>query len=231
MSVHIESRSIKHPSGHSMRRPLVAASACGAALRRIPFTLGLLGAIWIIAGLTGSLGHGVPEAINHRLGFAPSDLVHGRAYTVLTSVLFIHKRFMFGPLSASLVLFLLPLEWTGGTKRAVAVFWGGHAIETFISGTGVLILAAHGFAAAARLRDMHDVGMSAGTFACAGALVIMAPRRMQAAAAGALATYLLASLVFHRQMYDIDHVLVTPLGAGIGWLLRDRTARTLGHAP
>jgi hypothetical protein len=203
------------------------AGGAATVVRRIPFTLCLLATVWLLAALTDSLGHGVPDVINSRFGYAPTDLVNGQAYTVVTSVLFIHKRFMIGPLNLSLLLFILPYEWIAGTRRAFAVFWGAHILEAVISGAAVLLLAGAGYLPASRLSSLHDVGMSAGTFACAGALLTVLPRRWARIGGAALATYLLGMLAFHHQMYDLDHCLVTPIGFAIGALAGRPIARSL----
>lgn len=190
--------------------------------RRAPFTIALIGSIWVLAVATGSLHGGVPAGIQNRLGFAPSDLLHYRAYTALSMVFFIPKAYMAFTITFALLLFLLPYELAAGTWRALAVFWGAHVAETLLAGTAIVLLAARDIGAAQTLRDAADVGASAGAFGCAGALLTVVPRRWRVAGALALAAYLLGFLVLHHKLYDIDHVLVTPLGFGIGWLIRAR---------
>ena len=199
------------------RNPL---PACLTVVRRVPFSLGIFAAIWVLAALTHSLAHGVSPALNVRWGFAPADLLNGQAYTLITSVLFIHARFMVMPLNLSLLLFVLPYEWYAGTRRVITAFWGAHIIETAISALAVLAFARWGFYPAIRLVYANDVGMSVGTFGCAGALLTVLPRRWRLTGAGALALYLLANLVLHHALYDLDHAIVTPLGFCIAWLLR-----------
>lgn len=223
MTVSAERRTLTTPPALLARGATTVTLTALAVLRRVPFTLALLGTIWLLAVLTDSLGHGVPAAINARFGYAPADLESGQVYSILTSVLFIHKRFMIGPLNFSLLLFILPYEWIAGTRRVLAVFWGAHIIETLLSGVVILMLAADGFLPAMRLKVIDDVGMSAGTFACAGALLTVLPRRWAVSGAIALTAYLLAMLVLGHHMYDLDHVLVTPIGFAIAWLLGRRS--------
>lgn len=224
--MNVQAQQVTSLSGSAQwfHRALGAGMVCVAAIRRVPFTLGLLGVIWLLAALSGSLGQGAPPDVLGRFGFAPVDLVNGRIISIVTSVVFIHKRFMVGPLNLSLLLFILPYEWIAGTRRVIAVFWGGHIIETAISAMVILLVAAAGIPSASVLASTHDVGMSSGTFACAGALVLVLPSRWRKVAAFALVAYLLGMVVFSHQVYDFDHLLVAPIGAAIGWLVGARGA-------
>ena len=56
-----------------------------AALRRAPFTIGLIGLLWLTAIVTGSLPAGPPDNLFDVVAVSWDDLAGGRLWTVVTN--------------------------------------------------------------------------------------------------------------------------------------------------
>lgn len=143
-------------------------------LRRYAFTLAMLFALALAAGLTGS--HVAPLAGEWRdaLGFAPRDLGDLRLEKVLTSAFVTHGGWTFWRAMVMVALFVGAAERTARTRFAACTFWGVHVVVVVVT---ALIVQPPGFAPPSFAEPLlplpRDVGPSIGAFACLGLALSM----------------------------------------------------------
>lgn len=140
-----------------------------ALIRRIPFTLLMLGGLVLAAILTNTYIEQISQPWLDRFGFAPNDLWYWRLERLFTSALVTSGGRVFW-FAMFFIAFAVGLsEWLTSTTRAVATFWGVHLLTlvllSFIVSIALHQLRSFGLEASEIARD---VGPSAGYFASLG---------------------------------------------------------------
>jgi len=138
-------------------------------LRRIPFTLLMLGGLGLTALLTNTYFEQITFHWLNLTGFAPNDLWYWRMERMFTSALVTSGGRVFWQALFFVASTVGTAEWLTGSKRTAATFWGVHLL-TLILLSLIISLAIY------QLRDIgleaseiaRDVGPSAGYFACLG---------------------------------------------------------------
>ena len=212
----------------------------GATLRRMPFTLALLGVIILCALLTNLFG----EMISHsealrRSGYGLPALREGRIWTLLTGIfLEIYPWLVAGNIWL-VALFVGGYEARAGSKHVALVFFTTQIGGAFLTAVAIVWpLTATGWTWAQHLEQASDLGASVGALGCAAALTAGFARRWRVTTRAILFGALVALLLVTHRIWDIEHLLAATLGVGLGRLLqtpqeraaltvRDATARRL----
>ncbi|GAA0479452.1 DUF2156 domain-containing protein [Streptomyces stramineus] len=110
-----------------------------APVRHAPFTLAFLAVLWIVGGVTGSLGSGPSRHRLERFGAGAAALAEGRWWTPATSMLWCPG--LGGYIGATLIVLVLvtPAERRLGVARTAAVLLGGQILGTLL-GIGIVEL-------------------------------------------------------------------------------------------
>jgi hypothetical protein len=146
-------------------------SAIMKQLRKIPFTLLMLGGLFLAALLTETYFEEISDHWMNLIGFAPNDLWYWRVERLFTSALVTSGGGVFWQ-ALFFVAFAVGLaEWQTSPRRAALTFWGVHLLTlvllSFIISLALHQLQSFGLEASELARD---VGPSAGYFACLGLL-------------------------------------------------------------
>ena len=196
--------------------------------RRMPATICLTSIIvWFMAATTGSAtAH--RDLLRH-IGLAWRDLAHAQLWRLPTSQL-AETRPGFVWSNIALLLVVLPIaEWRLGTRRTVIVFFVGDWVSTLITLAG-LRLAAPWSPSAAHILTVRDAGPSAGAWALATTIALtLRPPRLRRTVTAAVFAFLVAALVLHGRLFDVQHLLSAGAAAA-GVRLWD-TARNRRAAP
>ena len=193
-----------------------------AALRRIPFTLGLLGVLILCAvliNLFGEIrGH---SAFLQRGGYGLSALREGRIWTLLTGIfLAVYPWLVAGNLWL-IALFVGGYEARAGSKRAALVFFATQIGGALLTAVAIVWpLTATGWPWAQHLEQASDLGASVGALGCAAALTAGFARQWRVTARTVLFGALAALLLITHRIWDIEHLLAAVLGVGFGHLLQ-----------
>lgn len=201
-------------------KPVSRASALAGAVRRLPFTTGLLLAMLVASILTGALTHDLTRSTTlEHLGFGLPALERGEFDTLLTSMVVALSPRMLSIIAFYVIIFVGPYEWVAGTRHAAIIFLITQSSGYLLTSLAAWPLGALHLGWGDYLAATRDVGASAGAFGCAGALLWSLPAGWRRPATLALAGYLAILLLFNHRIWDVEHALAAPLGYALGaWL-------------
>jgi hypothetical protein len=202
---------------------LRTAFAClKRCIRRIPFTLLMLGLLLLAAWWTHSYIEDLAMSWINRFGFAPRDFWLLRWERLILSALVTSGGSVFW-VALGMVAFTSGVaEWTTGTWRAALTFWGVH-LATLLIESLIFILPLHrlGFTQARALFFSRDVGPSAGFMGSLGLVSSGLPRPWRWVAFNVILLFLLVSLFLPPRVgetqavklsADLAHLIAFPLG-------------------
>jgi len=207
----------------------------GQIIRRIPFTLVMVGLLLLVAWGTHSFFQELARTWVGRLGFAPRDFWFFRWERLILSALVTSggSIFWFG---LAMVGFTSGLtEWMSGSWRAVLTFWGVHLV-TLVLESLMFLLPLHqlGFIQVRALFFSRDVGPSAGYMGSLGYVTSFLPKAWRWVVFGSIVVFLIVSLFLPprpgetqavKLSADMAHLLAFPLGRLIAYLFgRKRTS-------
>jgi hypothetical protein len=191
-------------------------------LRMTPVYAALVVLVWAVQ-LAAS--HHVRAQIVHLNSTNVANLLHGRVYTLLSSALVLGGRtHVLAVLGLVVILGIGELVW--GWIRVAGVFLFGHVVATLLVfaglATGIALHLVRTFVAHA-----PDVGISYGTVAVLGALLVYIPLRRRVlwqvlAVSGGLAGVLLS-----HSFTAVGHLTALLLGFVAGYALRRGLTRRL----
>ncbi len=191
-------------------------------IRRLPFSLVMIGLIVGLAFWTGSIHGDLPSGIRERWGYDLENLRAGHVWVVLSSeVLTLYPDHARNSV-LMLLAWLVPLEFLIGTRRTLLVYWTSTIVAT---GTAALLslflIWSTDWDEVPDLVQNADVGASVGAWGVAGALSIyLLQRRRFWRAAGFILPlggllYLGQILIVRHSVSDMAH----PLGMAIGMVV------------
>lgn len=194
----------------------------GDKLRKLPFTLIMLGGLIVAAFLTNTYFEQISQHWLNRIGFAPNDLWFWRLERLFTSALVTSGGKIFWQALFFVAFAVGAAEWLAGPKRTAATFWGVHLLTLVLLSLIISLtldqLRNFGLEASEVARD---VGPSAGYFACLGLVSARLKRPWNWASGGILLTVFLAALLLPADAgesaqvkfsADLAHLMAFPLG-------------------
>lgn len=197
---------------------------------RVPWThvAGLLGIIAVptVLGLVvRDLGSGA--LVTTLFHYSPDRFAGGQVWTLPLSGVLPPKLDSIGDNTIVMTIVLVPYVLVRGPWRAVGRFFAGHVGATLAVAAIVLPAAALGSSEAAAVARSPDFGVSAGLAAVAGALVVVAWRRVSPVAGGLLLAGVVGFFVVHlltttslgHHLSETEHLIA----AGIGIVLERRS--------
>ncbi len=195
--------------------------------REIPWAIGSVAVIVLVAFLAGSLIHLPSDAMINRWGIGVRAIIQGKFWTIVTS------NFLIDHPAAIISTVVLAIVATGvcelrfGTSRAAFAWFMGTWAPLILAATLLIpthLLNAQG--ATDRLM-ISEVGSSTATWCCAGAIVgfpwlVRDWRRIVGVAAIGL---LVAILFVHRTFTSIEHFTAIFTGMALHHAWKDRPSR------
>lgn len=190
--------------------------------RRLPFSCALIGVITWLMVVTAIDTDGHP-ALLRSIGLSWRDLSRLQVWRLPTSQLI--------QTSPGLVLSIVALcfiaapiaEWRAGSVKAVMMFF----LCDWISTISVLIGRQIVGDLPAHHHSIRDAGSSSGAWALAFlALSTIPNRRARSGAIASAFAFLLVTLVVHRRLFDVQHLLAAAVALGMLYLFARRDRRT-----
>ncbi len=203
----------------------------GQLVRHIPFTLGMVVVLLVVAWWTNSYFQELTRAWMSRLGFAPRDLWFLRWWRLILSALVTSGGITFW-LALVMVAFTSgTAEVMTGTWRAVLAFWGAHLV-TLVLEALIFTLPLHqlGFTQARGVFFSRDVGPSAGYMGSLGYIMTFLPKPWRWVGFGGMMFFLVVAFFVPGRAGvspaiglsdNLAHLLAFPLG----WLSAILVAR------
>ena len=195
--------------------------------REIPWAIGSVGVIVLVAFLAGSLNHLPSDLTINRWGIGVRAIMQGKFWTIVTS------NFLIDHPAAIISTVVLAIVATGvcelrfGTGRAAFAWFMGTWAPLLLA--AILLIPTHllnAQGATDRLM-ISEVGSSTATWCCAGAIVgfpwlVRDWRRIVGVAAIGL---LVAILFVHRTFTSIEHFTAIFTGMALHHAWKDRPSR------
>lgn len=210
-------------------------------VRRLPFSLVMIGVVIVLANLTGSIHGGLDSGIRERWGYDLENIWHGHIWVLVSSEVLTGYPAHVQNTIGMLVIWLVPYEALMGSLRALAAYW---ASTLFATGAAALIslLLIHtiGWDRSPDLVTGADVGASVGAWGVAGALSAALFYRGWVGQVVGLVfpiaglVYLGRILVERWGISDIAHPIGLVTGVAVGLLLAHRhvsPTRVTQHRP
>jgi hypothetical protein len=202
----------------------------GQIIRRIPFTLVMVGLLVLVAWGTHSYFQELARSWISQLGFAPRDFWYFRWERLILSALVTSGGSIFWLALGMVALTSGFAEWKSGSWRAALTFWGVHLV-TLILESLMFLLPLHrlGFPQARALFFSRDVGPSAGYMASLGLVTAFLSKPWRWVVFGAILIFLIISLFLPTRVGvspgielsdDLAHLIAYPLGWFSAFLFR-----------
>ena len=193
-----------------------------AIARRVPFTLATVTVmLWLMtATAIDPDGH---RSLLRLFGLGWHDVVHLQLWRLPTAQL-LQTRSGYAWANVALAFVALPVaEWRLGTRRSIALFCFCDWTTTVLVLVGARVIAALGDAGAARVIAMRDAGPSAGAWALVMATTFtFSNQHWRRWTTGAALAFLVGALVFHRRLFDVQHLLAALLALATTATIADR---------
>src|SRR5882757_399933 len=103
------------------------------ALRRAPFTIGLVGLLWLTAIVTGSLPGGPPDNMFDVVAVSWEDLADGRLWTVVTNGMWCFDLTGYLLTTALLLVIGVPAERRLGPRRSMLVLAASQILAVLVA--------------------------------------------------------------------------------------------------
>ena len=191
-------------------------------IRRIPFTLVMVGLLLLVALGTNSYFQELAQTWVSRLGFAPRDFWFFRWERLILSALVTSGGSIFWSALVMVGFTSGVAEWMSGSWRATATFWGVHLVTLVLESMMFLLpLRQLGFIQARAVFFLRSVGPSAGYMGSLGFITTFLPKPWRWVAFGAILLFLIGSLFLSpragqspaiKLSDDLAHLLAFPLG-------------------
>ena len=191
-------------------------------IRRIPFTLIMVGLFLLVAWGTHSYFQELERAWVSRLGFAPRDFWFLRWERLILSALVTSGKYIFWFAVGMVAITCGVVEWKGGSVRAALTFWGVHLVTLMLESL-LFLLPLHqlGFTQARTLFFSRDVGPSAGYMGSLGLITTFLPNPWRWMTLCAILISLIVALFLPpragesstvKLAADLAHLIAFPLG-------------------
>ncbi|MEO7369350.1 MAG: phosphatidylglycerol lysyltransferase domain-containing protein, partial [Ilumatobacteraceae bacterium] len=189
--------------------------------RRVPFSCALIGVITWLMIVTAIDTDGHP-ALLRAIGLSWHDLIRLQMWRLPTSQL-IQTSPGFVLSIVGLCFVAAPIaEWRAGTIKAVVMFFLCDWVSTIIVLVGEQIVGG----TPAEHPSIRDAGSSSGAWALTLLAVSTIPnRRVRIGALASAFAFLVATLVIHRRLFDVQHLVSAVAALAVLYLLARRDRR------
>lgn len=144
-----------------------------ALVRRVPFSLVMIGLVLLLAYRTGSIHGGLDHGIRERWGYDLDNLRQGHLWVLLSSEVLTGYPAHVHNTVWMLIAWLVPYEAIAGTGRALVSYWVGTLVGTGGAALiSLLVIQTVGWDRSPDLVHGADVGASVGAWGVAGALSV-----------------------------------------------------------
>lgn len=195
-------------------------------VRRFPFTICLLSAVSLAAGLAHFFPGSIPADWSESYGFAPRHFASGDLLRLITSVFLTHDGLHFA-FAVTMISFVVAwAERNLGTSIAICIFALSHLTSMLVFAIGVGALQSTSVRqSVSALYDFHDVGPSAGYYGCLGAVLVAAHLTYKRVVAVGLIAFLMLRIFISAKFASQSHAL---LSADLVHLLAALVGMSLG---
>ncbi|QUQ65016.1 bifunctional lysylphosphatidylglycerol flippase/synthetase MprF [Kutzneria sp. CA-103260] len=201
------------------------------ALRSAPFTIGLVGLLWLTAIVTGSLPGGPPENLLDVVAMNWDDLAEGNLWTVVTNGMWCFDLTGYLLTTALLLVIGVPAERRLGPRRSLLVLGASQVLGALVAIPAVRLVALTGEQWTSQVFDQATLGLSPGVTGLGLALSC----RLGALWRRRLRLFLLVGttvlVLYSGTVQDVVRLTGGLVGLVIGLALLNRPPRVVINAP
>ncbi len=201
------------------------------ALRRAPFTIGLVGLLWLTAIVTGSLPGGPPENLYDVVAVSWDDLAAGNLWTVVTNGMWCFDLSGYLFTTALLLLIGVPAERRLGPRRSLLVLGASQVLGVLVAIPAVRLVSLTGEQWTSGVFDQATLGLSPGItglgLALSCRLGVLWRRRLRLF----LLVGMLVLVLYSGTIQDVVRLTGGIVGLVIGLVMLNRPPRVMINAP
>jgi len=201
------------------------------ALRRAPFTIGLVGLLWLTAIVTGSLPGGPPDNLFDVVAVSWDDLADGRLWTVVTNGMWCFDLTGYLLTTALVLVIGVPAERRLGARRSMLVLGASQVLAVLVAIPVVRLIALTGEPWTSNIVSEATLGLSPGLTGLGLALSC----RLGALWRRRLRLFMLVGasvlVLYSGTVQDVVRLTGGVVGLVIGLALLNRPPRVVINAP
>ena len=198
----------------------------GAALRRFPFTLTVVGIMLLLGVVTQSLWNPLQDrALFPYVAYGLPSLEAGRLWTPVTGSFFALVPAQYIPVAGGALVLFGWSEWRLGTRRVAIAAIAAQLFGVLGTSLFLVVFRGTGWAWAQQLSETLDVGFSAGALGAVAAASATLIPPWRGRVRFVLCLYVSISLLYIGLLWDVEHFLAVMLGLALGPFLLGRKPR------
>ncbi len=198
----------------------------GAALRRFPFTLTVVGIMLLLGVVTQSLWNPLQDrALFPYVAYGLPSLEAGRLWTPVTGSFFALVPAQYIPVAGGALVLFGWSEWRLGTRRVAIAAIAAQLFGVLGTSLFLVVFRGTGWAWAQQLSETLDVGFSAGALGAVAAASATLIPPWRGRVRFVLCLYVSISLLYIGLLWDVEHFLAVMLGLVLGPFLLGRKPR------
>ncbi|HET7474852.1 MAG TPA: DUF2156 domain-containing protein [Dermatophilaceae bacterium] len=196
------------------------------AVRRLPLTTTLLGALVVVGVSTRALWEPLQDRpLADAFGYGLPAFQDARLWTLATGTVIALHPGQYVPILLGLAVLGGFAEWRLGAGRAAVALLACHVAGVVLAAALIFVLRAHAWLWPNGLATDLDAGPSAGFLGAAAAATATVSAPMRGRIRVALSTYGVLSLVHIGALADLEHAVAITFGLALGPVLCGRRPR------
>ncbi|MER7070554.1 DUF2156 domain-containing protein [Terrabacter sp. NPDC000476] len=204
----------------------LSPATVAALLRRIPFTISVVGAMVVLGVVTTSLWRPLEDRdLFSTVAYGLPALQDGRWWTPVTGAFFALVPLQYVAVAGGALLLLGWSELRLGTRRTAAVSGVCHLAGVLGASLLLLPVATSSWSWAERTATTLDVGFSTGALGAVAAATVTLSPPWRGRARSALALYAVLFFLYIGLLWDLEHLIAILTGLAAGPFLVGRRPR------
>ena len=194
-----------------------------ALVRRLPFTVAVVGCMLVVGVATGTLWSALEdrELLDH-VAYGLPALQDARWWTPVTGAVFALTPAQYLPVAGGALLMVGWSEWRLGTRRVAVAATSTHLAGVLLASLFLLAVGGTGWEWAARLATELDAGFSAGALGAVAAASATLTPPWRGRLRAVLSLYAVVALLYVGRLWDLEHAIGISVGLALGPVLLGR---------
>ncbi len=196
------------------------------AVRRVPFTLGVVGLMLVLGVATGSLWNALQDRpLFEVVAYGLPSLEAGRWWTPVTGSFFALIPVQYLPVAGGALVLIGWSEWRLGTRKVAIAAVSAQLVGVLGASLFLVAFRGTGWEWAQRLAETLDVGFSAGALGAVAAASATVSPPWRGRIRLLLVGFATIALLYIGLLWDLEHFFAVVYGLALGPVLLGRRPR------